>query len=167
MRGPLPTVPSDYGYGQHTHEVYNDELMISTVPLPPFILTSVGQVPLYPDCLPKRLYIPVVASIYGNISCILHPDYPAAEPMFGCHYIQFGMRFGTPLQCMNSSLRGRVVSVLEILLCYYITSTLLQDHNVWLGMDNIIDMLLPGCLPYNLAGAAQSNCRLVELRQFE
>ena len=140
--GPLPTVSLDCGYGQHTHEAYNDELMIATVPLPPFILTSVGQVPLYPDHPPKRLCIPVVASIYGNILYILHPDYPAVEPMFGCHSIQFGMRFRTPFHCMNSSLRGRAISVLDILLCYYITHTLLQDHNIWLGMDNIIDMLL-------------------------
>ena len=90
MRGPLPTVPLDCGYGRHIHEVFNEKLMIATVSLPPFILTSIGQVPLYPDRLPKMLYIPVVASAYGNISCILYLDYPADDPMFGCHLCNLG-----------------------------------------------------------------------------
>ena len=152
MRGQLNTVPVDFGYGKYIHEAYNDDLMISTVFLPPGILASIDQVPLYPNYLPKRLDSPGVAFAYGKSSGILHPDYPAVEPMFGCNSIQFGMRFRIPFHCRDGSLRGIFIPALEILIYYSITPTLIQDHNLRSGMDKIIDMLLPGCLPYNLAG---------------
>ena len=135
--------------------------MIATVILPPVILTSVDQVPLYPDYFPKWLDIPDVASVYGKISRILYLDYTAADLMFGHNSIQFGTRFKITFHCRDDSLRVRVISALDILLCYSITPTLIKDHKLWLSMDTIIDMLLPGCLTYNLAKyAAQSDCWL-------
>ena len=152
--GILSSISLDDGYGKYINDSYNDELVIPTVPLPPDTIQPIDSVPFHPHYLPQTIDEAEVASRYCPSSRILHPDYPAANPMLKDSSLQFGKRFGIPFCWKDGSLKIRAISSSEVILCYSILLTLLQDTTVWLGKDNIIDSLLPDALPYNLASYA-------------
>ena len=148
---------ADCCYGLHIDSHSNDESTFSIVKLPSDILTS-HHTPTSVDydlCLHIATVVRDDPS-YGD-SVVLHPDYPASEPLVVNVITSFGKRFGVPFQVSHGPWFTRSLSSMKLLSCYSIKTLSLKEPSIILNMDAVVDTLLLGCLPRNLASClAQS-----------
>ena len=79
-------------------------------------------------------------------SIILHPDYSAAEIVVVGYALPYGRRFGIPFCSKEGSCKSRVISSLELLLCYFFSHRHLRDETMWLGQGEAVEFVLLGAL---------------------
>ena len=103
-------------------------------------------------CLTSPLVITELEASWNPrlTSVVLYPSHTAMEPNLGLHTSEFGKRFGIHFYDSNDRWYARPISSLEFLRCYGVHPNLLDNPHIWLGMDVILDQLLPGCLPIKL-----------------
>ena len=79
---------------------------------------------------------------------VLHPDFPASEPIAGDRQTTFGKRFGVLFQSTHGEWCSRPISSEELMHCYSINTKSLTNPTILFQMNTAIDTLLPGCLTY-------------------
>ena len=92
---------TECSYGIHIHSSNNYELAPSTISLPFDIVTSNDS----PNYGVPHLLLPIVTVVHPEVryrnGVILHPDFPASEPVAGDIQTSFGKIFGVPFQVQH------------------------------------------------------------------
>ena len=111
----------DCGFGKYVNDSYNDELVKPAIPFLQNVLSSLEDESSHPHYLPLRIDRAGAADDSCRYSIILHPDYPADEPVVVGYALPYGRWFGIPFFSKDGSCKSRVLSSLELLLCYSIS----------------------------------------------
>ena len=82
---------------------------------------------------PRPYYLPLKLNPAGYASDVLHPEYPAADPILSRYIHPYGKLFGIPQGIEDGLCRSRAISPPELLLCYFIPQRYLRDGTTWLG----------------------------------
>ena len=87
--------------------------------------------------------------IYGE-GVVLHPDFPASEPIAVNLQSSFGKNFGVLFQENHGGWFSRPISSSELLQYYSTHTSYTTDHSILFQTDTSINTILPGSLPYKL-----------------
>jgi len=88
-------------------------------------------------------------SIWGANE-ILDPAFPVIESLLTPQHGVYGKRFGVPYQSSDNRWQARAQTTLKLLCMYSISDQLLSNPTLILGMDKVIDRLIPCSTPFRL-----------------